>query len=269
MSRLFAGRWTSAFVLGLTLVGLVFALGAGPPPRSIVLEAIADTYVVTDNNDPEDTQGLRSRNFGALDFIRTWYVWKVVGEEQIVSLGLYRFDLTPLKGKEIRSAHLQLFSIGATLAQPARLVDVHAVTEGEWSEGEVNFTNRPSWTQNPVATTAVYGPGVWYSWDVSGNVIRQAARANTIGFVTGLRAIEDKKEELVLFASREVGRNAPRLVVTYEAGGGFPWYLWVGGAGAVVVIAAAAFLGGRLQVRRPAAARVRTRREAGATDDDS
>lgn len=269
LSRLLAGRTVRGFGLGLLVLALFLALGAGPPAKSVVLETIADAHIVTDNADAEDTQGLRSRNFGSLDFIRTWYVWHVVDKEEVVSLGLFKFDLTSLKGKEVKSAHLQLFGIGATLTQPARLVDVHAVSEGDWTEGELTFLNRPTWTQNPVATTAVYGPGVWYSWDVSGSVIRESQRAEKISFVTGLRAIDDKKEELVLFASREVGRNAPRLIVTYDEKAAFPLYLWAGGLGGLAAVAVLAFLGGRLQTgRRRRAAREEMSEDASPITDN-
>lgn len=225
-------------LLMVALVTLFLALGAGPPVKSVVLEAAEDAYVVTDAAATEDPQGLRDQNFGSLDFARTWYASKVRAEEQIVAVSLVKFDLTPLKDREVQSATLQLFSLRADLAQPARLVDVHLV-DGAWTEREVTFNNRPSWAANPIATGAVYGGGVWYSWDVSGSVERKR-REGAVSYALGLRAVEEKKEENVAFATREAGRNAPRLIVTYtEASSTFPWYIWVAIIAAAVAVAAA------------------------------
>lgn len=203
-------------LLTVTVLSLLLTTAAGPRDESIVLEGIGDTYVVADLAAPDDPQGLRDRNFGGLEFIKTWYVSQVQGQEQVYSIGLVKFDLSELKGKEIKSAHLQMFALRADLAQPVRLVDV-SLAETNWNENEVNFKGIPAVSQQPIASTAVYGAGVWYSWDVSGAVARRAQEGAQVGFAFGLRQVEQKKEEQVVFATREVGRNAPRLVVTYSA----------------------------------------------------
>ena len=156
-------------------------------------------------------------------------------EEQIVSIGLFKFDLAPLKDLEIESAVLQLFSVRADLAQPPRLVDLSLVSPGAWTEAEVNFTNRPSWSLNPIATTAVYGANLWYGWDVSGTIIGQ--KETTITYALGMR-LEEKREEQVVFASHEAGRAIPRLVVTYKPEPAqLPWWIWVAAIGGAAVVA--------------------------------
>lgn len=239
----------------IVAISLFLALGAKPPVKSTILEAVEDAYVVTDAAATEDPQGLRDQNFGSLDFVRTWYASKVRQEEQIVAVSLVKFDLTPIKDREVQSATLQLFALRADLAQPARLVDVHLV-DGEWTEQEVTFNKRPSWAANPIATGAIYGGGVWYSWDVSGSVDRKR-KEGAVSYALGLRALEEKKEENVAFATREAGRNAPRLIVTYtESPSTVPWYIWVAVIAAVAVAAAvvAFVVGWRFSRRRRRAA---------------
>lgn len=201
--------------LVVSLVALGPLLGAAPAEESVLLTATEDAYVVSDVSTTDDPLGLRERNFGSPEFVKIWYAFQVQDEQQLVSLGLFKFDLTPLADKDIRSASLQLFALRTDLAQPARLVDV-TLAEGDWSEQQVAFNRLPAVNPSALATAAVYGTNLWYSWDVTSGVVRQA-RGGTTTFLVGLRALENKKEEQVVFASREAGRNAPRLVVTYAA----------------------------------------------------
>lgn len=215
--------------------------------ESLALEAAEDAYVVADIAAAEDPEGLKDKNFGSLDFVQVGYVWKVRQEEQVIAIGLFKFNLAPVKEKEITSAHLQTFALRADLTQPVRLVDVHLI-DGPWSEAEVTFNKRPPWEVTPIATGAVYGAGVWYSWDVTGSVVRKA-REGEVSYAVGLRTLEEKNDEQVLFASREGGGNAPRLLVTYKPPpAAVPWYFWVTG---IVVAAMLAFIvGWRLARRR-------------------
>lgn len=201
--------------------------------KSVILNGTEDAYVVTDASTTEDPEGLREQNNGSQEFIKNWYIWKVLKDEKVVSVGLYKFDLTELEGKQIKSASLQLMCSGATLVQPARLVDVSLV-EGDWSESTVTFTNRPTWGNNVLATTVIYGPGVWYNWDVSGAVAAKA-QDGSVSFVTGMRAMDEGKQEQVLFVSHEVTGLGPRLIVTYvEPPFALPIWVWIA---AIVVVA--------------------------------
>lgn len=216
---------------------LVAALGAAPSTlESVVLEVVEDAYLVTDTSSPDDPEGLRDTNYGSLDFVRTWYAWKVLGEEKVISVGLLKFDLGPVRDKEISSAHLQLLATRADLDQPARLVDVH-LAEGQWSEEEVTFNTRPSWGVTPIATGAVYGAGVWYSWDVTGSVVSKQDEGE-VSFSLGMRSLEEELEEQVVFAARESGRNIPRLLVTFTIEpSGIAWWVWAAGIGGAAVVA--------------------------------
>jgi hypothetical protein len=77
----------------------------------------------------------------------------------------------------------------------------------------VTFNTLPTITNPPLASAAVYGANVWYSWDVTPAVVRKV-RDGGVAYALGLRTLETRGEEQVVFASSEAGRNAPRLVVT-------------------------------------------------------
>jgi hypothetical protein len=224
----------------------MLAIAAKPAPNSVVLQATDDAYIASDTAITDDSDTLKGQNFGSLDFLKVWYVWKVGNEQQVVSLGLVKFDLASVSGKEIESATLQLTAARADLLQPARLVDVSEVT-GDWSEKNVTFAKKPTWGVGALATTAVYGAGVVYSWDVSGSVIKNA-KVGKVSYVLGLRVVDDGKEEQVVFAAREAEGVGPRLIVTYRGESLWgQWYIW---AGSIVVAAAIALALGMLIARR-------------------
>jgi hypothetical protein len=244
---------------------MLLLMGATSPDESTLVPAGEDTYVVADVAAPDDPQGLRNKNFGGLDFLKIWYASQVQAQEQIVSVGLVKFDLSPYADREIRSAQLQLFATRADLMQPVRLVDV-SLAEGPWTEGEANFKGLPQLGTPPLASAAVYGGNVWYSWDVTPAVVRKARDGN-MTLAVGLRSLETKGEEQVVFASHEAGRNAPRLVLALApAATPMPQVL----ALILVVIlgaGAAAFAGGILLGRRRRASRAAASQAARAVDN--
>ncbi len=77
-----------------------------------------------------------------------------------------------------------------SLAKAVRLVDVSLV-DGTWDPATVTYNTRPTWGGSAIATCAVYGAGVWYSWDVSASVL-QKAKDGEVSYVTGLNAMDDK-----------------------------------------------------------------------------
>lgn len=234
------------WLLICSLLSMGLLMGAAPPDESALVEASDDTYVVADVAAPDDPQGLRDKNFGGLDFLKIWYASQVQAQEQIVSVGLVKFDLSQFKEREIRSAHLQLFAARADLVQPVRLVDV-SLAEGPWTEGEASFKSLPQLSTPPLASSAVYGANVWYSWDVTPAVVRKARDGN-MTLAIGLRSLEAKGEEQVVFAAREAGRNAPRLVMTLApAVSPLPMTLLPVAAVIVVILA---FVGGLLLGQR-------------------
>ena len=154
------------------VVLLLSALGQGTV-KTVIIDSIEDTYVVTNLADPENLQGLQGNNYGNLDFLKTWYAFGVVGDERIISVDLVKFDLDEIKDKEIESAFIQLFARQADLTDNIRLVDVHLVRD-PWSEAGVTYDTRPAWDRTPIATTAIYGGGGvdltgWRCWDGRGD----------------------------------------------------------------------------------------------------
>jgi len=250
------GERVRIWLLLCSLLSMVLLLGAAPPDETALVSASDDTYVVADVAAPDDPQGLREKNFGGLDFLKIWYASQIQAQEQVVSVGLIKFDLSQFKDREIRSAHLQLFAVRADLTQPVRLVDV-SLAEGPWAEANANFKDLPQLSTPPLASAAIYGANVWYSWDVTPAAVRKA-RDGEVSYAVGLRTLETKGEEQVVFAAREAGRNAPRLVMTLAPVPPTvpPWAVPVG----IVVVAALAFgvgilLGRRRRAGRGAAAR--------------
>jgi len=232
-------------VVGL-LLSSALSVAATPPDDSVELQATDDTYVVADIAAPDDPQGLRTKNFGGLDFLKIWYASQVQAQEQVVSVGLVKFDLASLKDREIRSAHLQLFATRADLLQPVRMVDV-SVADGAWTQGDVTFSTLPQISTPPMASAAVYAANVWYSWDVTPAVVRKTTD-NTVGYAIGLRTLETKGEEQVVFASTSAGRNAPRLLLTLTPlAPSIPLYALPVG---IIAAALLAFAGGMLLGRR-------------------
>jgi len=238
---------------GVVLASLVFTVAATPPDDSVVLNASEDSYVVADVSTTDDPQGLRDKNFGGLDFLKIWYANQVQSTEQVVSVGLVKFDLSSLNNREIRSASLQLFAQRADLMQPVRLVDV-SVAQGQWTASDVTFNKLPQIANPPLASAAIYGANVWYSWDVTPAAVAKTTD-NTVSYAIGLRTLETKGEEQVVFASTSAGRNAPRLLVTMApVAASIPPYFIAAG---IVVAAILAFAGGLLLGRTR-----RTRRAA-------
>ncbi len=246
----------------LVVVGLVAFIAAGarqgqvaaqgPSLESVILPAVDDAYVITDASTADDPQGLRDRNFGTQDAMLVSFANKVQKDEQVVTVALVKFDLTPIKDKQVQSATLQLFGLRVDLAQQARLVDATLVN-GLWSEKDVTFNKRPQWGADALAVAAVYGAGIWYSWDVTAGVL-QRTKDGQVSFVLGLRAAEEKKIEQLVFAAHEAGQIGPRLIVvtTASESEGVPWWTWAAGIGGAALVAF--FVGWRLAVRRRSAA---------------
>jgi len=217
--------------------------------QSVIIPSTGTAYVVTDTSTTDDPQGLRDKNFSTQDFINVWYQWDVQGTEKIISVGLTQFDLATLKGKDIKSATLQMYTTNVNFTQAARLVDISLV-DGTWDAKTVNFTNKPNWASSSIASSVVYGAGVWTSWDVSASVAQKAKDGTVVSYAAGLDTMADKSQEQALFASQNIAAATPRLIVTYTASNSsLPMWVWIVG---IVVIAIIAFLAGLMITRRRA-----------------
>ncbi len=217
----------TALVLILLLTSVMatscsfLGIGSSGKTQSIVVPSTGTAYVVEDANNASDPQKLQTTNFSTQNFINVWYQWDVTGTEKDISVGLVQFDLSPLKGKTITSATLQMYVTSATLTQAARLVDISLVT-GTWDASKVTYKTKPSWASNSIAS-----------------------------FAAGLDTMDDKSQEQVLYASDNIPAAAPRLLVTYTSStnGILPWWVWVAG---IVIIAIIAFFAGWLIMKHNA-----------------
>jgi hypothetical protein len=132
------------------------------------------------------------------------------------------------------------------------LVDV-SVADANWSQSGVTFNTLPQITNPPVASAAVYGANVWYSWDITPAVISKS-KDGVVGLAIGLRTLENKGEEQVVFASSDAGRNAPRLLVTMApVAPSVPLYALPAGvvAAALLAFGGGLLIGRRRRARRP------------------
>jgi hypothetical protein len=242
-------RSSALIVSSILALAVLVAATPAPAEESTILTATEDAYVVTDISSATDSQGLRDKNFGNLDFVKVWYEFQVQAQEQMLSVGLFKFDLSAIADKELHSTHLQLFAVRADLTEAARLIDV-SLAEGAWSQDQVTFTTLPQVVTPPLSTAAVYAANVWYSWDISPGAVRKQ-RDGSMSLAVGLRSLENKKEEQVVFASSRAGRNAPRLLVTYAASApSLPLSAVPAGIGVAAGLAILAFVIGLLLGRR-------------------
>ncbi len=237
----------TALILVLIITSVLASSCTTGSLQSVVIPATGSSYIITDASTTADPQGLRDKNFGTQDFINVWYQWDVTGTEKDISVGLVKFNLASLKNKEIKSATLQMYATNVNLTQAVRLVDINLVS-GTWNEQKVTFNNKPDWSATSIASCAVYGAGIWSSWDVTGSVA-QSVKSGTVSYAAGLDTMVDKSQEQVLFASRQVSAAAPRLIVTYSSSNTSPfaWWIWVIG---IIVIAIIAFFAGWMITRR-------------------
>jgi hypothetical protein len=241
---------TSAMVFILLLTGLMAsscASSSATKQQVVLIPSTGTAYIVTDASTTDDPNNLRTTNYSTQDYINVWYQWDVTATEKEVAVGLVQFDVSSLKNKDIKSATLQMYVTSAALTQPARLVDISLVS-GKWTAKTVTYNTKPDWSSASIASSVVYGAGLWSSWDVTDSVV-SAAKTGTVSYAAGLDTMADKSQEQVLYASDNVAASAPRLFVTYAASSNsvLPMWGWIVG---IVVIAIIAFLAGWMITKR-------------------
>jgi hypothetical protein len=58
-------------LLFVVMAALAMVFMGQTPVKSLIINASADSYVVTDINDDTDPQGFREANYGSLEFLKT------------------------------------------------------------------------------------------------------------------------------------------------------------------------------------------------------
>jgi hypothetical protein len=190
--------------------------------KSIVLPVAEDSYVVVDFNDPSDREHLAERNLGSLDFVKTWYAWKVLKDEKAASFVYLKFDISVLKGRNVEWAALQLYVRSADTT----FVSAHLV-RGDWSELIINYNNAPPFEREAITVTPIYEGERWYTWGLD-EVLAEEIEQGATKFSLALMQVEmvEGSEMQVVFDSREAGSNIPRLVVVYSDTSSFP-FVWI------------------------------------------
>ncbi len=119
------------------------------------------------------------------------------------------FDLTSISGG-VTTAQIRVFgNLGGAGLIP---VAMHSVSNVTWTESTINWTNKPTASTAPLATTDVNDvAGKYYTWDVTNYVkAEKAAGRNLISFnmkntvTSGPQTVWSTKE----------GANAPQLIIT-------------------------------------------------------
>ena len=192
----------------------------GQETKSIKLLPTDDAYVVTNQNDPDDRDGLRALNTGELDFLKIWYVNNVTAnQEKIISIGYIRFDLSDLNAENISSAELKMQSFLINKKNTIQPLDVFLVTSDDWSESKINFNNGPKFFSKVIDSTEISDTGKWYSWNVT-DVVKQNAESQ-ISLAIIPRQFYNNNEEQFVFYSKDVAekQNAPYLEIAYADSG--------------------------------------------------
>ena len=184
--------------------------------NTIKLFPTDDAYVVTNQNDPDDKQGLKALNTGDLDFLKIWYANNVTkNQEKIISIGYLKFDLSDLNAENISSAELKMQPFVINKKAAILPVDVFLVASDDWSESAINFTNRQLFFNQVVDSTEISDTGKWHSWNVT-DVVKQNTKPQ-ISFALLIRYLYDNSEEQSAFYSKDVAekQNAPYLEIVY------------------------------------------------------
>ena len=154
-------------------------------PTSIVFETIADSYV---------NESLLDSNFGTATSMR-------VDGSPILNSFL-KFSIAGLYGKTISNVQLMVYANSGS----GNGMEVHAISDNQWSEQTINFTNAPL-LENVIATTPSVTANNWISFDITNYITGEGDYS--LGLSTpGATAIS--------LASRETGNLVPYLIIELD-----------------------------------------------------
>ena len=158
----------------------------------LVLHPEADAHVA---------EGYPDSNYGSTTSL---YVQNDLGSPYKNERAYLRFDLSRIPpGTSIASARYFNYCwrvIGAV----GQNVEVRAVENDNWGEMTITWNNQPGYGE-VLDTTAIYGAGAWYSWDVTSFVAREFA------------GDENKKASIVMKAEREGVVGAGAFTYAFES----------------------------------------------------
>jgi len=195
------------FMFALLVLALPFASVLAVPSVKVLrekktLNPTADSYVAEEGP---------NTNWG-----RAWWL-RVEGDGPEI-LAFLMFDLgeNP-SGAAIEGAALRLYVPAVDIKA---FVGVYYCSSNDWTEDGITYSNRPTFSSNPVDAANVTTASTWYEWNVTDTVqsafeatdkrLSLVLKANTYG------AVEfDSKDDP--YARPPYKETRPQLVVVYEA----------------------------------------------------
>ena len=190
----------------------VFAVNGATDSTSptSVLKARTPNWTATTNVAPSDDtyvrDGQASTNFGTSSIIEIKN-----GAAGTTRYGYFKFDISSFTTTS--TAKLRLYGGYASNPGAGVTADVQVfdVTDTTWTEGGINWNNKPATNGSALATTTITATTGWYEWDISSHI--QAARlASKTTIALRLHAPNAMGSSPQLqFNSTEAASNQPQL----------------------------------------------------------
>jgi len=177
---------------------------------------IDDAYVINDYNHP-DAKLLPQLNTGDLPRLKIWYTWNSTNiQEQVLSIGYLKFDVSDLELEKIQSATLKMYPFKITKSSDSNPVGIYMVDNIVWTESQLNFDNRPGYFSPAIITTEINSENQWYEWDLT-----ETIKENTnpqISFSVVIDTLFVNQEEQFVFYSKDSSTDfKPYLEIAYQS----------------------------------------------------
>ena len=157
-----------------------------PVNQVVTFNPIADSYV---------SSGSPSTNYGSQTQLR--------GDGSPVMRSYLRFNVQGLNGT-VRRATLRLFANNASTGG----YEIRRVSNNTWGELTLTYSNSPA-VGSVLDTSGSFNSGVWTTVDVTAYITGNGSYSLALTVPTSAA---------ISFASREVGNNAPQLMVETQGG---------------------------------------------------
>lgn len=172
-------------------------LTLSPSPSSstsagVTLDPVADSWVGSDA--PTTTHGADKALYSDTSPTKVTYL---------------KYDLSPLAGRTVVSASLQVTTTSSAYSGSPDTQRVHPVADSSWSEGALSYANRPAPGSDVLGSLAGSSGATTYSIPLRSDAIQAAA-----GSLLSL-AIDSSGGDAFYIGSRE-SAAPPRLVVTTD-----------------------------------------------------
>jgi len=205
-------------LFSLLIISVIFVPGVyGQESDVLKLVPSDDAYVVANLNDPSNTS-LQMLNTGDMEFLKIWYANNVTKiNELVITVGHLKFDLSDLNPDKISSVNLRMYSSQVDLQTPTPVLNLYTIEDNSWSESELIYTNKPEFSEAPIAHAVITEADKWYSWDITDYVKENAGSEISLAMVFDL--LYGEHEEQVIFHSKETNETGlvPVLEIKYAS----------------------------------------------------